>query len=96
MPPTSLIPLKKLEALQELYPEHEWIAMDEDGESTLYADADEPICWADSDRNWWSGSPVCDGRVQIEVLDNYAPDWKNSLIHIPTEIERLKGLEGGQ
>lgn len=86
--PDPLIPLKKLEALRELYPEHEWIAMDSDESACLFK-VNSPI---KGTCTWSNDYDV----VSVPALDGYATDWRESLIHIPTEIERLKGLEGGQ
>lgn len=83
--PAPLIPLKKLEAIQELHPNHEWIAMDESGKAYLYQ-YQSPI---NSESMWYNGYAY----MRIPSLDGYAPNWRESLIHIPTEIERIKKLE---
>lgn len=85
--PDPLIPLKKLEALQELFPEYEWIAMDRNGSACIYSTvAPTPlgdVCMPSS------FSPY----HKLQAFNGYAKDWETSLIHIPTEIERIKKLE---
>lgn len=83
--PDPLIPLKKLEALRVLYPDHEWIAMDECEEAYLFQ-VESPS----NNKGVWNNEYV---HMSVPTLDGYATDWKTSLIHIPTEIERIKGLE---
>lgn len=83
--PDPLIPLKKLEAIRELYPDVEWIAMDEDNSAFIYS-VNRPI---PSDDEWES----LGGMKGVHTLNGYAKDWRESLIHIPTEIERIKKLE---
>lgn len=83
--PDPLIPLKKLEAIQELLPEHEWIAMDKTAKTYLFT-CESPI----NEKGMWSNGYV---NIYIPTLNCYAKDWRESLIHIPTEIERIKKLE---
>lgn len=86
--PDPLIPLKKLKVIQELHPDHEWIAMDESKEAYLFK-YESPFHSENSEGMW------CNGYAYVDVsgLDGYAPNWQESLIHIPTEIERIKKLE---
>lgn len=69
-----LISAGDAKAIQHCFPEAKYVAMDENG--AAYAFSEKPK--ADNDRTMWLGAG--DSYSAIPGFDNYAPDWRESLV----------------
>lgn len=71
-----LISAEDAKAIRRCFPKAQYVAMDDNGEAYVFSEKPE----ADNNRTMWLGSE--DSYSAIPGFDNYAPDWRESLVNL--------------